>query len=64
MGFIAQRLKENLDAAGLPGLAVFDDDNPELLGVDKQELIALCVWQIQKLKKRVSELENNIGGAA
>lgn len=64
MGFIAQHIKENLDAAGLPDLAVFDDDNPELLGVDKQELIALCVWQIQKLKKRVSELENNIGGAA
>lgn len=64
MGFIAQHIKENLEAAGLPGLAVFDDDNPELLGVDKQELIALCVWQIQKLKKRVSELENNIGGAA
>lgn len=64
MGFIAQRIKENLEAAGLPGLAVFDDDNPELLGIDKQELIALCVWQIQKLKKRVSELENNIGGAA
>lgn len=45
-------------------MAVYDDDNPDLLGVDKQELIALCVWQIQKLKARVKELETNTGGAA
>lgn len=63
MGFISQYIKKNLDEAGLSGLAVYDDDNPELLGVDKQELIALCVWQIQKLKARVTELETNIGGA-
>ena len=63
MGFISQRIKENLDTIGLAELAVYDDDNPNLLGVDKQELIALCVWQIQKLKARVTELETNIGGA-
>lgn len=57
MGFISQRIKENLDDVELSDLAVYDDDNPEILGVDKQELIALCVWQIQKLKRRVSELE-------
>ena len=57
MGFISQKIKENLDDVELSDLAVYDDDNPEILGVDKQELIALCVWQIQKLKRRVSELE-------
>jgi hypothetical protein len=64
IGFISQRIKKNLDETGLSCLAVYDDDNPDLLGVDKQELIALCVWQIQKLKARVKELETNIGGAA
>lgn len=59
IGFISQHIKKNLDEAGLSGLAVYDDDNPDLLGVDKQELIALCVWQIQKLKARVKELEIN-----
>lgn len=63
IGFISQHIKKNLDEAGLSGLAVYDDDNPDLLGVDKQELIALCVWQIQKLKARVKELEINTGGA-
>ena len=57
MGFISQKIKENLDDVELSDLAVYDDDTPEILGVDKQELIALCVWQIQKLKRRVSELE-------
>lgn len=60
MGFISQRIKENLDDVELPDLAVYDDDNPEILGVDKQELIALCVWQIQKLKKQVSGLTESI----
>ena len=50
MGFISQKIKENLDDVELSDLAVYDDDNPEILGVDKQELIALCVWQIQKLQ--------------
>ena len=61
-GFISQYVKENLDSVGLPDLAVYDDDNPDLLGIDKQELIALCVWQIQKLKKRTSLLESVING--
>ena len=64
IGFISQHIKKNLDETGLSCLAVYDDDNPDLLGVDKQELIALCVWQIQKLKARVKELETNTGGAA
>lgn len=57
MGFIAQRIKENIDKCGLSNLSLYVDDNPELLGVDKEELIALCVWQIQKLKARINELE-------
>ena len=60
IGFISQRVKENIDTVGMPDLAIYDDDNLDLLGVDKQEIIALCVWQIQKLKKRVDELEKFI----
>lgn len=60
MGFISQNIKKNLDDAGLPELAVYDDDNPEILGVDKQEIIPLCVWQIQKLKKQLGELNEKI----
>lgn len=65
MGFIAQDVSDAIKQAGIKcDMALFDHFNEDKLGVNKQELIALCVWQIQKLKKRVSELENNIGGGA
>lgn len=64
LGFIAQDIEEAITEAGIEAdMALFDHINEDKLGVNKQELIALCVWQIQKLKARVKELETNIGGA-
>lgn len=64
LGFIAQDIEKAITEAGIEAdMALFDHINEDKLGVNKQELIALCVWQIQKLKARVKELEINIGGA-
>lgn len=64
LGFIAQDIEKAITEAGIEAdMALFDHINEDKLGVNKQELIALCVWQIQKLKARVKELETNIGGA-
>lgn len=58
LGFIAQDIEEAITEAGIEAdMALFDHINEDKLGVNKQELIALCVWQIQKLKARVTELE-------
>lgn len=64
LGFIAQDIEKAIANSGITNdMALFDHEDEEKLGVDKQELIALCVWQIQKLKARVKELETNIGDA-
>lgn len=58
LGFIAQDIEKAITEAGIKAdMALFDHINEDKLGVNKQELIALCVWQIQKLKARVTELE-------
>lgn len=58
LGFIAQDIEKAITEAGIEAdMALFDHINEDKLGVNKQELIALCVWQIQKLKARVTELE-------
>lgn len=60
LGFIAQDIEKAIANSGITNdMALFDHEDEEKLGVDKQELIALCVWQIQKLKARVKELEIN-----
>lgn len=60
LGFIAQDIEKAIANVGITNdMALFDHEDKETLGVDKQELIALCVWQIQKLKARVKELEIN-----
>jgi hypothetical protein len=38
----------------------FDDDGNETCGIRYTEFISLCIDQIQKLKKRVEELENKL----
>ena len=64
LGFIAQDIEKAITEAGIEAdMALFDHINEDKLGVNKQELIALCVWQIQKLKARVNELEKE-GGVA
>nr|DAI93793.1 MAG TPA: endosialidase chaperone [Bacteriophage sp.] len=63
LGFIAQDIEKAIANLRITNdMALFDHEDEKKLGVDKQELIALCVWQIQKLKARVKELETNIGG--
>lgn len=63
IGFIAQDIEEAIKAAGFDeDMAVFDHLDEDKLGVNKQELIALLVWQVQKLKTRMLLLENIING--
>lgn len=58
LGFIAQDIEKAITETGIEAdMALFDHINEDKLGVNKQELIAMCVWQIQKLKARVTELE-------
>lgn len=60
LGFIAQDIEKAIANVGITNdMALFDHEDKGKLGVDKQELIALCVWQIQKLKARINELEKD-----
>lgn len=60
LGFIAQDIEKAITEAGIEAdMALFDHINEDKLGVNKQELIALCVWQIQKMKARINELEKD-----
>jgi hypothetical protein len=65
-GFIAQRVKESLDTAGIStqdfgGLVIqpTEDGNGDWY-IRYDEFIPLNTWQIQKLKARVTELENKL----
>lgn len=63
-GFIAQEVRDAALEAGLTtqDFAAYcewtEDDGTQTCGLRYEELIALCVDQIQKLKTRVDELEN------
>lgn len=63
-GFIAQDVKRALDKAGLEsndfaGCCMRSDiDGNELYSLSYSEFISICVNEIQKLKKRVLELES------
>lgn len=63
-GFIAQEVKEAIKNAGLTtqdfaAYCEWDDNNGSTgCGLRYTELVSLCVNEIQKLKKRVAELEN------
>ena len=64
-GFIVQEVLEAMEKAGISrdeyGLccAFGDKDNPETIwGLRYEEIIALCVKEIQRLNKRVEELED------
>lgn len=65
-GFIAQDVKEAVESAGLTtkDFAAYceweNDDGTTSCGLRYSELIALCVNEIQKLKKRVTELEDQL----
>lgn len=71
-GFIVQETIEALDIAGIDrsefaSVCAFGDaDDPRTMwGLRYEELISLNTWEIQKLKRRVLELENkiiNLGG--
>jgi hypothetical protein len=66
-GFITQEVSEALEFAGLSSndfAALCQDgygtENPGYWYLRKDELISLNTWQIQKLKARVSELEEQM----
>lgn len=59
IGFLAQEVDEY---ASPLNLALVDKNNPNKYLLDKTELIALCVSEIQRLKKRVAELEEQVNG--
>ena len=58
-GFIAQEVADALAAAHLSSSDFYGyrDENPDSLGLAYSEFISLNTWQIQKLKKRVADLE-------
>lgn len=64
-GFVAQELQQAIIDAGLSEQEVAtlctiksNNDEDDYMGIRYEELIALCVNEIQKLKIRVQELEN------
>ena len=65
-GFIAQEVQQalniaNIDSNDFAGLVIFDKDTEkEEWALRYEEFIALNTQQIQKLKTRVSELENEL----
>lgn len=63
-GFIAQDVGDALDCAGLKkeDYAIYVDDTPNggILGLKYTQFIALNTNEIQKLKKRVTELEQKL----
>lgn len=65
IGFVAQDVKESIESSGLTtqDFAAYceweNDDGTIGCGLRYSELIALCVDEIQKLKSRVAQLEEN-----
>jgi hypothetical protein len=65
-GFIAQEVVDSLDNAGLTtqdfAAVMLEDpgEDGECWHLRRDEFVALNTWQIQKLKSRVSELEDKI----
>ncbi len=59
LGFIAQDIEESLKKYNIDDMALIWEDE-KYYNLDKRELIALNVWQIQMLKKRVKELEEQV----
>jgi hypothetical protein len=71
IGFVAQNIKEATEACGLTtkefaAYVHFDASEkngeviPETCGIRYEEITPLNTWEIQKLKKRVAELEDKI----
>ena len=64
IGLIAQNVKKAVEDAGLTtqDFAAYcewkNDDGSIGCGLRYSEFIAMCIYEIQKLKKRVAELEN------
>ena len=66
MGLIAQELKQSMDTCEIDSqdLAAYcswdDVDGNETYGIRYTEFISLCIYEIQKLKKQVAILEDEI----
>lgn len=62
VGFIAQEVEAAINAAGLSSLdfaGFVKSDEQEAYYLRYEEFIALCVHEIQSLKKEIGELKNN-----
>lgn len=62
VGFIAQEVEAAINAAGLTSLdfaGFVKSDEQEAYYLRYEEFIALCVHEIQSLKKEIGELKNN-----
>ncbi len=66
-GFIAQEVVDSLEKSGLsttdfaaPCLLNYGTDKEGYWWLRRDQFVALNTWQIQKLKKKVAELENTI----
>ena len=59
-GFIAQEIKVGLSNIKQDVLSLVSKDQEGYYGLSYNDFISLNTWQIQKLKKRVSDLENKI----
>lgn len=60
IGFIAQDIQNSNIENDLDLDLVYNDEDSEYLGLDKQQIIALNTWQIQMLKKEIKELREEI----
>ena len=60
IGFIAQDIQKSNTDNNLDLDLVYNNENSNYLGLDKQEIIALNTWQIQMLKKEIKELKDEI----
>ena len=57
-GFVAQDIEKSIEDNNLDDLAMIYGN--KLLKLNKEEIIALNTWQIQKLKEEIKELKKEM----
>ena len=58
IGFVAQDMQKAIEENNLDLDIIYQDEQQKYLRLEKQEIIALNTWQIQKLKQENKELKN------
>lgn len=59
-GFVAQEVKEALEALGIAGVEFLDDDNPDHLALCYTELVAVLVKGWQEQQRKIDAMEGQI----